>query len=396
MSFSFSALKNNLVSLTLLVITLIAFQHYQSLWLLKLELIEQLLYGLFSITILLTSYFNRSRLAIAALLFFTYYLALVKPLPWQAWLQLHPQWLVLTGAIALSTLALLQDRALLSIHGFYRILLLIGLGGLSYLWLQQTEHISLWFAATPWLAPWQEHLAVELPLLLASIMIFWRSLSQQSLVTAALMFSYCLWLGQYYQLIQLPWSLLLTLLLTYYVAVVLIDSYFLAYRDELTGLPSRRALNQYALSLGRKYSLAMLDIDHFKKFNDSYGHDIGDQVLKLVASKLAQVNGGGKVFRYGGEEFTIVFARKTAEQALPALEAVRQTVADYKMVIRQAQRSNKKARTGKKNSTMKTVSVTISIGVAERGAKQSFEQSLKVADQALYRAKKAGRNQVCR
>lgn len=138
----------------------------------------------------------------------------------------------------------------------------------------------------------------------------------------------------------------------------------------------------------------MLDIDHFKKFNDTYGHDIGDQVLKLVASKLAQVKGGGKVFRYGGEEFTIIFSGKSPEQALPLLEAVRQAVQDYKVVIRQAQRKTKKSRTGKNTSNVKTVSVTISIGVAARVDKLNFEQTLKQADQALYRAKKSGRNNV--
>ena len=175
---------------------------------------------------------------------------------------------------------------------------------------------------------------------------------------------------------------------------MVVDSYFLAYRDELTTLPSRRALNQLALSLGRKYTLAMLDIDHFKKFNDTYGHDIGDQVLKLVASKLAQVKGSGRVFRYGGEEFTIVFAGKSVAQAKPALEAVRQAVANYKIVIRQAERKTKQARAAKKNSQMHTVSVTISIGLAARTSKLNFEQSLKLADQALYRAKKSGRNKV--
>jgi diguanylate cyclase (GGDEF)-like protein len=61
------------------------------------------------------------------------------------------------------------------------------------------------------------------------------------------------------------------------------------------------------MSLGHRFTIAMLDIDHFKRFNDTYGHAVGDQVLKMVAAKLRQVKGGGRAFRYGGEEFTLVF-----------------------------------------------------------------------------------------
>ncbi|MGB0734344.1 MAG: GGDEF domain-containing protein, partial [Pontibacterium sp.] len=86
----------------------------------------------------------------------------------------------------------------------------------------------------------------------------------------------------------------------------------MAYIDELTEIPGRRALQRKLSLIGKRYTLVMVDIDHFKKFNDTYGHDVGDQVLRLVASKLAKVNGGGSAFRYGGEEFTLLFPRKTA------------------------------------------------------------------------------------
>ena len=81
---------------------------------------------------------------------------------------------------------------------------------------------------------------------------------------------------------------------------VLEYGYDLAYLDELTGLPGRRAFNEALRQLRRRYTIAMCDVDHFKKFNDTYGHDAGDQVLKMVASKLSRVHGGGRVYRFGG------------------------------------------------------------------------------------------------
>jgi len=390
----FSAFKSSVISLIAFFIALWAVNHFQSYWLVKISLIEQVLYGLFTITILLSSYFNRSRLALAALVFLLFYLNESQVLPWQTWLLSHREWLMLAGTGMLSVLSVLKDRGLLSIHGIYRVLLLSSIGVASYYWFDIAALLISQLAHIVLITPWLKFLSVELPLVLFFLILVWRCLREKSLVTAALLASYCLLLGYFYQIIVLPWSVLLSLMMVHYLCVVMIDSYFLAYRDELTSLPSRRALNQRALSLGRKYTVAMLDIDHFKKFNDTYGHDIGDQVLKLVASKLAQVKSSGKVFRYGGEEFTIVFPGKSPEQAQSALEAVRQAVQDYKIVIRQAQRKSKRSRTGKKSDQVKTVSVTISIGYAARAAKLSFEQTLKLADQALYRAKKSGRNNV--
>lgn len=81
---------------------------------------------------------------------------------------------------------------------------------------------------------------------------------------------------------------------------ILYDFYLMAYRDELTGLPSRRALNERMAGGGRRFVAAMVDVDHFKGFNDTHGHDVGDQVLKMVAARLREVSGGGKAYRYGG------------------------------------------------------------------------------------------------
>ena len=93
-------------------------------------------------------------------------------------------------------------------------------------------------------------------------------------------------------------------------ASIIENSYLLAYHDELTTLPSRRAFNDALLRLQYPYSIAVVDIDHFKRFNDTYGHDTGDQVLRLVAAGLSRVTGGGHAYRCGGEEFNILFPGK--------------------------------------------------------------------------------------
>jgi diguanylate cyclase (GGDEF)-like protein len=179
---------------------------------------------------------------------------------------------------------------------------------------------------------------------------------------------------------------------------VLQDSHNMAFRDELTGLPSRRALNEQLLGLGRQYVIAMLDVDHFKSFNDTHGHDVGDQVLKMVAKKMVAVKGGGKAYRYGGEEFTILFPRKKLADVIPFLEDVRKTVAAYQLVLRGNERP-KQEKDGKKQRSAgrseDTVSVTISIGVAESSESlRKTDEVIKAADQALYRAKSRGRNQL--
>jgi diguanylate cyclase (GGDEF)-like protein len=175
---------------------------------------------------------------------------------------------------------------------------------------------------------------------------------------------------------------------------VIETAYAMAFQDELTGLPARRALNTSMNALGRHFTIAMLDIDFFKKFNDRYGHDVGDQVLCMVASHIRRVGGGGKPYRYGGEEFTILFPGKRKEEVIPHLERLRQSIEAAQFGLRGKKRPRKPPRNVKKaKSQPKTVSVTISIGVAEPSKNHSKPTSvLKAADQALYRAKKRGRN----
>jgi diguanylate cyclase (GGDEF)-like protein len=173
---------------------------------------------------------------------------------------------------------------------------------------------------------------------------------------------------------------------------VLEASYSMAYHDELTRLPSRRALNEALLKLGDSYTIAMLDVDHFKKFNDTYGHEAGDQALKMVASRLAHVAGGGKAYRYGGEEFAVLFPGRPIEEAFTYLDRMRRLIEQSRFVVRGADR--RRARRNKKSRHGKTeTNVTVSVGIAaSHGAEITVEQVLSSADQALYTAKARGRN----
>ena len=200
-------------------------------------------------------------------------------------------------------------------------------------------------------------------------------------------------------------------------AVSIIEtSYVLAYHDELTTLPSRRAFNDALLRLQAPYSIAIVDIDHFKKFNDNYGHDTGDEVLRLVASKLARVTGGGEAYRCGGEEFAILFCGKTTSEVADHLEQLRATIEgssfrmrgdDRRQTPRGADRRNQRTRgrtspghairrlTQAPANHRSVLSVTVSIGVATSAKENAdAEQVIRAADKALYRAKAAGRNRV--
>ncbi|WP_410771556.1 GGDEF domain-containing protein [Fontibacillus sp. BL9] len=177
------------------------------------------------------------------------------------------------------------------------------------------------------------------------------------------------------------------------------DSYSMAFSDELTGLPSRRALKQDMMKLGINYAMAMLDIDHFKKFNDTYGHDTGDEVLKLVASTIKDVTGGGKAYRYGGEEFTILFPGKSINEVIPHLEELREKVSKRAFTLRrsgrQKNKSKRKSRSSSRSVKQKQIYITISIGVSQKSEKNKTPDTvMKSADTALYRAKKKGRNCV--
>jgi diguanylate cyclase (GGDEF)-like protein len=202
---------------------------------------------------------------------------------------------------------------------------------------------------------------------------------------------------------------------TFILAISIIEtSYLLAYHDDLTTLPSRRAFKDTLLQLRAPYSIAMVDIDHFKRFNDTYGHDTGDEVLRLVAFSLARVSAGGRAYRYGGEEFAIVFSGKTTAEVMEHLEQLRAAIESSSFQIRgtdrrqlprgpdrRSRRERSRARTGRairrlaETVTNSALSVTVSIGVASATEEKTDpDRIVQAADKALYRAKAAGRNRV--
>ena len=170
----------------------------------------------------------------------------------------------------------------------------------------------------------------------------------------------------------------------------------MAYRDALTGLLARRALNEALLRLNGEYTIAMVDIDCFKAFNDRYGHDVGDQVLRKVAVQLERVGGGGTAYRYGGEEFALVFPGRVPKDVLPDLEQLRVSIEEARFALRGKDRPKEKPENPQPSrKASNKVSVTVSIGAAGRSDRRSApSEVITFADRALYRAKKAGRNTV--
>ena len=255
----------------------------------------------------------------------------------------------------------------------------------------------------PWLpATWT--LLAQLPallFLLATAALAWQAWRQpRPLHTAMLLALLCLWWMLpriFLQPVLLPALAVAALLLM--LAAGLQESFHMAFRDELTGLPGRRAFNDTLRRATGTYSIAMIDVDHFKAFNDSHGHDTGDDVLKLVASRLARVGDGGRAFRHGGEEFAVVFLGRPAAACAAAAEALRQNIEDSRMQLRDRSTRSRDDALGQqqrgRGGNGAVVQVTVSIGLADSRDDRRPAAVLKAADQALYAAKQEGRNRVC-
>lgn len=157
-------------------------------------------------------------------------------------------------------------------------------------------------------------------------------------------------------------------------------------RDPLTRLYNRRYLpiimqreTEISIKHGMSYAVLFTDIDHFKKLNDDYGHDAGDQMLRRFAELLnSQIRSGDFIFRYGGEEFLIVMSDTDRQQAEQAAERIRQSVASTSHLL----------------DSGTTLQVTTSIGAAMHDGHPDYQHVIKRADEALYQAKQEGRNRV--
>ena len=161
-----------------------------------------------------------------------------------------------------------------------------------------------------------------------------------------------------------------------------------AEEDHLTGLPNRRAFEaryeaEYsaARAAAEPLCVAFCDIDHFKRVNDTHGHDAGDRVLKLVAENLARIsNERCHVARHGGEEFVVLFRASSVDEAFKKLDQLRAQLADRRLVNRA--------------NDLPIGQVTFSAGLVDVFACGDRRQALKAADAALYRAKLDGRNRI--
>lgn len=169
-----------------------------------------------------------------------------------------------------------------------------------------------------------------------------------------------------------------------------IDSYLMTYVDELTGILGRRALLFRMKTAGPKYTAVMVDVDHFKQFNDKHGHQIGDDVLKTVAT-LINKTAGATAYRYGGEEFTLLFAKGDPIELAPHVEATRERLANYDLYPKSGQ--GKKQQRGKTRKP-KPLKITASFGMAQHRPGDEPEAVLERADKALYSAKANGRNRL--
>ncbi len=367
-------------------------------------ILELLPYVLLIFALLLGIHFNVGRLFIGAVILTLCY-ALLQSVANTGPSSPLVQLLSVIVPINFALLALLPERGVRSIFCYTLMGLMITEGALSVAMMNQMDHsLWAWFRASP--VDWgiAQQLALSqlslITVLVTTTLVLFCWLFMQGAFTWVLLVlllgvSLVLNDASEFSLRLIVFSILGAILL----ASLLWYSHNMAYRDELTGLMGRRALNEYLSRLGRRYVIAMLDVDRFKKFNDTYGHDTGDQVLRMVGAQLGKISGGGKAFRYGGEEFAIVFPRKKLLQVKPHLEVIREMIADYPMKVRSTSRP-KDTKEGKKlrrkNEANKEVSVTVSIGVAERIAPLKLAaQVIKAADQALYQAKRKGRNRVC-
>ncbi len=379
--------------LTLLGVAFYTQQHYQQLPISWQNLFEYMPYILATLAAVVSYHFNRSTVFFYMLLIIHNYVLFT-----QGWsesrLALSLQTCLIP--IVLLVFSLLPERGILSLRAIPAYIVLLGGMALSVWIVQQKPPKLIFYLMHNWLpARYFDWTHMPQTVLAGSVLVGLFMLlivavkKQTHLLTGAgiLVLLFAQLYGEHDVRSVQVFSCAALLMCLY---AVMQESWRMAYLDELTELPGRRALREKFQAISGLYSVAMLDVDHFKKFNDTYGHDTGDAVLRMIAAKMQKVSGSGVSYRYGGEEFTVLFNGKDTQQAKSHLEDLRRTIADSPFVVNRQDR--RKGKAGKN----KTVQVTVSIGVADSKTKTKSPWAvMKLADKALYKAKKRGRNQVC-
>ncbi|WP_024954402.1 GGDEF domain-containing protein [Sulfurospirillum arcachonense] len=358
--------------------------------------------GLIIITMMFSIFFSRSKSFVLLLipLFFSFYMFYPNFLgldggDYSFW-YLFP----ITTAIGFLFIGILQERGLFCFYGISKIFIIFFLLGITY-YLLATFSVEFKNALDISIInfDFSSFIKVNDFTFLISILsiIFVTIISNifftSNIEKAPFWVLICLLIPSLFFQTKSSFILFSSLGAILFLVSLLKDAYTMAYIDTLTKIPARRALEEAFLKLGSTYTLAMIDIDFFKKFNDTYGHDVGDDVLKLVAEQLNAVKGGGKAFRYGGEEFTILFPNKKHNEVLVYLEDVREAIATRKFTIRDKNRPTKTPEKKIKPKNIKTVNLTVSIGAASSPQDgRNSDEIMKKADNALYKAKENGRN----
>jgi diguanylate cyclase (GGDEF)-like protein len=350
----------------------------------------------YGVAAVLAAIFHRSRVAIAAMGLAYVELLREGALDVTALQTYAVAWIALLGI-----LGLLRDRGVRSRMGLVQITLSLGALALAQWILEDPAAVDMLAAirvlpeaANPLALPDVTLIVVAVSLLLGALAVArWRGP-----VERALLWTQMLVLASAHPALAPGESSVMLMAAGLLLSLSVVEqSYSMAYRDELTKLPGRRALMRELSEMTPPFTVAMVDVDHFKKFNDTHGHDVGDQVLQLVAVHLAAAP-GANAYRYGGEEFTLVFPRRDRDESLSGAEAARASVENAEFALRAWNRPRKRPAVGKRKDPGKRprkLSVTVSIGLADSAAGDgSPEAVLKKADEALYRAKEDGRNCV--
>ncbi len=177
---------------------------------------------------------------------------------------------------------------------------------------------------------------------------------------------------------------------------VLEKSYAFSTLDDVTGLPTRRALRQEIKSAGPTYALAFVGVDHYKELYDRYGRDTSDRVVKRVAMHLGKTSVTGRPFRYGNQEFALVYKGRGRNDVLGDLEMLRADIEDFRFSLRPKALGN--GQPGSPQYPAVRWSLTVSVGVAERAEKKGwaarYHAVARAARGALHRGQKAGGNIV--